>query len=52
MSLLFVWQGAHLGETNTALYYIIYIYIYIYCNWACAWWQCYINNEQYVNSNT
>jgi hypothetical protein len=22
------------------------------CNWAYARWQCYINNEQYVNSNT
>jgi hypothetical protein len=22
------------------------------CNWAYARWQCYINNEQYININT
>jgi hypothetical protein len=29
------------------------IYVFIAnCNWAYARWQCYINNGQYVNSNT
>jgi hypothetical protein len=33
---------------------ILYIYIFFItdCNWAYARWQCYINDDQYVNSNT
>jgi hypothetical protein len=30
------------------LFHIIFITNY---SWVYAWWQCYINNEQYVNSN-
>jgi hypothetical protein len=39
--------------TNVILYIYIYIYLFITdCNWAYARWQCYIKNEQYINSNT
>jgi hypothetical protein len=37
----------------TRLVYQVGLYTFITnCNWAYARWQCYINKEQYVNSNT
>jgi hypothetical protein len=47
-----VWSS-NWARTEQIIYIILYYVIFIAnCNWAFVRWQCYINNEQYVNSNT
>jgi hypothetical protein len=40
------------STTEELFIIIIIIIINTNCNWAYARWQCYINNEQYININT